>query len=90
MYLTGLGALTTPVSDGHGATAGDNVVTALEILVAGVPVVSTDVLYMGLTTLPGLYQINFKVPSTLTVSGELPVALVTPQAYHDEVNIAVQ
>jgi uncharacterized protein (TIGR03437 family) len=90
MYLTGLGALTTPVADGSGATAVDNAVTPLEILVAGVPVVSTDVLYAGLSSLPGLYQINFRVPSTLTVSGELPVAIVTPQAFHDEVNIAVQ
>jgi uncharacterized protein (TIGR03437 family) len=90
MYMTGLGALTSPVNDGYGATAIDNALTPLEILVAGVLVPSSDVFYQGLSSLPGLYQINFKVPSSLTVSGELPVAIVTPQAFHDEVNIAVQ
>jgi uncharacterized protein (TIGR03437 family) len=90
MCMTGLGTLTTPVSDGHGATSIDNATTALQILFAGVPVVSTDVLYAGLSSLPGLYQINFRVPASLTVSGELAVAIATPQAFNDEVNIAVQ
>jgi uncharacterized protein (TIGR03437 family) len=90
MYLTGLGALTTPVADGHGATSLNNATTAIQIYVAGVPVPSTSVAYMGLSTLPGLYQINFTIPTDLTVSGELPVAIATPQAFHDEVNIAVQ
>ena len=90
MYLTGLGALTTSVADGYGATSIDNATTALQIYVAGVPVPASGVLYMGLSSLPGLYQINFTVPAALTVSGELPVAIATPQAFHDEVNIAVQ
>ena len=35
-------------------------------------------------------QINFQVPKNLTVSGELPLAILTPDAFHDQVNIAVQ
>jgi uncharacterized protein (TIGR03437 family) len=90
VYLTGLGALTAPVADGHGATGLDNATTPLQVSVAGVAVPSTDIKYAGLSSLPGLYQINFVLPKTLTVSGELPVAIATPDAFYDEVNIAVQ
>ena len=90
LYMTGLGALTLPVADGHGATAIDNATTALQIYVAGIPVPPADVSYSGLSVLPGLYQINFRIPATLTVSGELPVAILTPDAFHDQINIFVQ
>ena len=90
LYMTGLGALTTPVADGHGATAADSAVTPLAIYVNDVPVPAAGILYSGLSSLPGLYQINFQVPKNLTVSGELPLAILTPDAFHDQVNIAVQ
>jgi len=90
LYMTGLGALTTPVADGHGATAADFAVTPLAIYVNDVQVPAAGVLYSGLSSLPGLYQINFQVPKNLTVSGELPLAILTPDAFHDQVNIAVQ
>lgn len=90
LYLTGLGALTSPVADGHGATAADFASTPLAIYVSGIAVPAASVLYSGLSSLPGLYQINFKVPLNLTVSGELPLAILTPEAFTDQVNIAVQ
>ena len=87
MYLTGLGALTTPLADGHGATAADSALASIVLYVNGV---QASVLYAGVSSLPGLYQINFKVPTNLTVSGELPIAILTNDAYHDQVNIAVK
>jgi uncharacterized protein (TIGR03437 family) len=90
MYMSGLGSLTTKVADGYGATAQNNAITPLTVYVAGIPVPASSVSYQGLTVDAGLYQINFTVPSSLTVSGELPVAILTPDAFTDEVNIAVQ
>ena len=90
MYMSGLGNLTTKVTDGYGASAADNATTPLTIYVAGIPVPASSVTYQGLTVDAGLYQINFTVPANLTVSGELPVAILTPDAFTDEVNIAVE
>jgi uncharacterized protein (TIGR03437 family) len=90
MYMSGLGALTNPVNDGFGATGINNAVTQLAVYVNGVAVPAADIAYQGLTVDAGLYQINFKVPSSLKVSGELPVAVLTPDGFTDEVSIAVQ
>jgi uncharacterized protein (TIGR03437 family) len=90
MYLTGLGAVTTPIADGHGAIAADSATTLLALYLNGLQVPAANILYVGLSSLPGLYQINFKVPATLTDSGELPLAILTPEAFHDQVTIAVQ
>lgn len=87
MYLTGLGALTTPVADGAGATAADPVKAPVQVFVNGTP---ATIYYSGLASIPGLYQINFQVPSTLAYSGELPIAILTPDAYNDQATIAVQ
>ncbi len=88
MYLSGLGPLTTPVNDGAGATAANNAVTQLAVYVAGVA--SPSVTYQGLTVEAGLYQINFVVPPNLTLSGPLPLAIQTPEAYNDTATLAVQ
>src|ERR1035438_10424899 len=90
MYVSGLGNLTTPVADGFGASGINNATTPLTVYVAGTPLPATSVTYQGLTVDAGLYQINFVVPLTLTVRGELPVAVLTPDAFTDEVNMAVQ
>lgn len=87
MYLTGLGPLTNPVADGFGATAVNVAKTQLQVLVNGL---TATVSYAGLSVLPGLYQINFQVPATLAFSGQIPVAILTPEAFHDQVTIAVQ
>jgi uncharacterized protein (TIGR03437 family) len=87
MYLTGLGPLTTPVADGFGATAVNFAKTQLQVLVNGIP---ATVQYSGLSVLPGLYQINFTVPAGLAFSGNIPVSILTPEAFHDQVSIAVR
>jgi len=49
------------------------------------------VIYSGLAPgFPGLYQMNVTLPSAIAFSGNLPVAIVTPNAVHDQVDIAVQ
>jgi uncharacterized protein (TIGR03437 family) len=88
MFVSGLGGLTTPVTDGSGASGANNATTQLTVYVAGIP--STSVTYQGLTVEAGLYQINFQVPANLTFTGELPVAIQTPEAFTDSVNMAVQ
>ena len=60
------------------------------LLINGTPVAATDLLYAGLSSLAGLYQINFRVPATLAVSGTVPIAILTPDAFHDQVTLAVQ
>ena len=90
MYLTGLGALTPAIPDGQGATAANSAKTQLLLLINGTPVAATDLLYAGLSSLAGLYQINFRVPATLAVSGTVPIAILTPDAFHDQVTLAVQ
>jgi uncharacterized protein (TIGR03437 family) len=87
MYLTGLGPLTAPVADGFGATAVNFAKTQLQVLVNGIP---ATVQYSGLSVLPGLYQINFTVPTGLAFSGNIPVSILTPEAFHDQVSIAVR
>lgn len=88
MYLGGLGALSTPVPDGRGATAADSVAATVKVLVNGLE--SPQVSYAGLSSLPGLYQINFQVPPGLTATGALPVTVRTPEATHTQVTIAIQ
>jgi uncharacterized protein (TIGR03437 family) len=90
MYVSGLGTLTNAVKDGYGATALNNATAAMTIYVGGVAVPAASVLYHGLTASAGLYQVNFVVPATLTFTGELPVAILTPDGFTDLVNMAVQ
>jgi uncharacterized protein (TIGR03437 family) len=91
MYLTGLGALATPVKDGVAPNAADNVTAPVIVYVNGIPVSGSALLYVGINPLdPGLYQINFVVPTTLTVSGELPIAVETADSYTDQINLSVQ
>jgi uncharacterized protein (TIGR03437 family) len=39
--------------------------------------------------LPGVYQINATVPVVMS-SGNLPIAILTPNAFHDQVYVPVQ
>ena len=91
IYLTGLGPLQNPIADGTAPGAVDNATTLIAVFVNGIAVSTSPPFYSGINpSYPGLYQINFQVPATLTVSGELPVALETPDAFNDQINLAVQ
>jgi len=87
LFMAGLGAVTTPVADGQGAAAADTVNESVQVSVNGV---AATVAYAGLSSLPGLYQINFTVPASVTGTGEMPIAITTPEALHNQVTIFVQ
>jgi uncharacterized protein (TIGR03437 family) len=93
IYLTGLGALTAPVTDGAAPNppAADGVTAQVIVYVNGIPVTGKNLPYAGINPVyPGLYQINFVVPTTLTVSGELPIAIQTADSFTDQINLSVQ
>ena len=89
IYLTGLGAVTPPIADGTGDTFNPLITTVAQpsVLIGGFP---TTVLFSGLTAYPGLYQINVTMPPVPPGVISLPLAIITPNAYHDQVDIPVQ
>jgi uncharacterized protein (TIGR03437 family) len=98
IYLTGLGKVTPAVADGRGGAANPLSRTnippgstcdsnSLCVLIGGKP---AEILYAGLAPgLPGVYQINATVP-TIAQSGPVPLAVVTPNAVHDQVYVPIQ
>lgn len=89
IYLTGLGAVTPAVADGAGSSTSSPSTTTIQptVLIGGK---SANVLYSGLTIYPGLYQINAVMPAAPPDVTTLPLAISTPNAYHDQVDIPVQ
>jgi uncharacterized protein (TIGR03437 family) len=91
VFLTGLGAVTPPVPDGKaGSGTTLNYVNApVTALIGGLP---ATVSFAGLAPgYPGLYQLNVVVPLDLnvTATGPFPLAIQTPESFHDQVNIIV-
>jgi uncharacterized protein (TIGR03437 family) len=92
IFLTGMGTVTPAVADG---TAGSTDPTHLSNANAQATVYvggqQCTVLYNGLAPgFPGLYQINITLPPTFPATGALPLAISTPNAYHDQVTVATQ
>jgi len=91
IFLTGMGTVSPAVADG---TAGStdpahlsNADAQATVYVGGL---QCSVLYNGLAPgFPGLYQINITVPA-LPAAGALPLAISTPNAYHDQVTVQIQ
>ena len=90
MYLTGLGALTSPLPDGTGSPGANAAAAAVTVYVNGVAVSSSNFYAGAGVQFPGLYQINFTVPVSLGTTGSVPLAIQTPDAFHDQVSLAVQ
>ena len=89
IYLTGLGAVAPTLADGTAGTAGTlyNAATDLTVYVGGQP---GNVQFKGQAPgFPGLYQVNVTLPQFLKASGNLPLALQTSTAYHDQVDIPI-
>ena len=90
IYLTGMGAVNPAVNDG---TAGNittlyQTVSDVVVFVAGQ---QATVSFKGLAPgFPGLYQLNVTLPTFLGTSGNLPLAIQTLNAYHDQVDIPIQ
>lgn len=90
VFLTGMGAVTPPVADGTAGKASPLSLTnasPLSVLVAGEP---ANIVFTGLAPgYPGLYQLNITLPSFFISPGNLPLALESPNAFHDQVAIPV-
>jgi len=89
LFLTGLGAVTPTIPDGSAAPSSPlSVVNAdVKVYVGGR---QAAVLFKGLAPgLAGLYQINFTVPATAATGTAIPLAVETPDAFHDMVDIAI-
>jgi uncharacterized protein (TIGR03437 family) len=90
VFLTGMGTVTPPVADGTaGKSSPLSLIDAspLSVLVAGQP---ANIVFSGLAPgFPGLYQLNITLPSFFVSPGNLPVALESPNAYHDQVQIPI-
>jgi len=88
VYLTGMGAVTPAVADGAIPGASNINATPLAVYVADVAVTP---IYAGMAPgYPGLYQMNFTIPLTISTSGPVPLAINTPNAFHDQVYVTVQ
>lgn len=88
VYLTGMGAVTPAVADGAIPGASNINATPLSVYVADVAVTP---IYAGMAPgYPGLYQMNFTIPLTISTSGPVPLAINTPNAFHDQVYVTVQ
>jgi len=88
IYLTGLGSITPPLADGVGGGANPQSLTNVTptVLVGSSP---AQVLFSGMSAYPGLYQINVQLPTIPAGSPTMPVVITTPNAFHDQVDIAV-
>lgn len=89
LFLTGLGAVTPAIPDGAAAPASplSRVNADVKVYVGGR--LATAV-FKGLApNLAGLYQINFTVPANAPTGSAVPLAIETPDAFHDMVDIAV-
>src|ERR1035441_9044968 len=88
VYLTGLGGVTPAVADGAIPGASNINATPLSVYVADVSVTPS---YAGMAPgYPGLYQMNFVIPTAISVTGPVPLAINAPNAFHDQVYVVVQ
>ena len=89
IYLTGLGVVTPPLEDGYAGSATQSNATTFvpTVFVGGQP---ATVQFSGLSAYPGVYQINAQLPAIPIGIASLPLVIETPNAYHSQVQIAVQ
>lgn len=86
VYASGLGALTTAVTDG--VPSGGTTLNPVAVIIAGQ---AATVSFAGLSpSFPGLYQINVTIPANLVGKGALPLAIKAIDSFSDQVSIQVQ
>jgi len=89
LFLTGLGPVSPATPDGAAAPSNplSFVTSNLNVYVGGRP---ATVIFKGLAPgLAGLYQINFTVPASAAIGSAIPLAIETPEGFHDMADIAV-
>jgi uncharacterized protein (TIGR03437 family) len=89
IYLTGLGAVKPQVADGFGGGA-DPLSTTLVTPGVTLGASPAAVLFSGLSAYPGLYQINAQLPTIPSGAATLPLVITTPNAFNNQVTIAVR
>ena len=90
VYLSGMGAVSPALADGTatGLNPLSSMTSPVAITIADQP---TTTSYTGLApNFPGLYQINVVVPLAIFSTANVPMAIATPNAYHDQVSLPVQ
>jgi uncharacterized protein (TIGR03437 family) len=78
LYVAGLGRVRPDTESGRLVTSAAPILAAaqLQVLLAGVPVPSANVLYAGLAPgFAGLYQINLRLPDALPANPEIQIAI---------------
>ncbi len=89
VFLTGLGAVTPALPDGTAGTG--NPQNRAVIPTVYVADQQANVMFSGLTPgFPGLYQINVTIPPSISSTGNYPLAILTNNAFHDQIFISVQ
>jgi uncharacterized protein (TIGR03437 family) len=89
VFLTGMGAVTPTVTDGVASTGNPLNKTLLPVVYVADQ--QASVAFSGLTPgFPGLYQINVTIPTALSSAGNYPLAVLTNNAFHDQIYIPVQ
>ncbi len=88
IFMTGLGAVTSAITDGVAISGADSTVAAVTVIIAGQ---TTSVQYAGLAPgFPGVYQVNVVIPAGLIGSGLLPLIIQTIEGLDEQADIAIQ
>jgi len=101
IYVTGLGPVASPPNDGASPcpasgcpsnfTTIAKTTTAPEVLINGTAIPAANVQFSGLTPFyPGVYQLNFKVPSGITPSGTTTLEVKIGGVTSNKVTFATQ
>jgi uncharacterized protein (TIGR03437 family) len=91
IYLTGLGAVSPPVTDGAAPTKLTSSNSVQAVYFGATAVVASSLLFQGLSPqYPGLYQINVTIPLGVEPSAAVPLAIQTTNGFTDMVDIAIQ
>jgi uncharacterized protein (TIGR03437 family) len=91
VYLTGLGALQTPITDGQAPNpeGPDSAVATVQVQVDGVP--APNIYYAGINPVyPGLYQIDFTMPQVPDHGQQVNLLIVAGNAGTQEVTLFAQ
>jgi uncharacterized protein (TIGR03437 family) len=91
IYLTGLGAVTPPVTDGAPPTKLTSSNSVQAVYFGATAVAASSLLFQGLSPqYPGLYQINVTIPLGVEPSAAVSLAIQTTNGFTDMVDIAIQ
>ena len=89
VYLTGLGALETALSDGtaSSSTVLNRITDSVNVYIGGIK--STITFAGAAPGFAGLYQINVQIPAAAPIGSAVPLAIETNLSFHDMVDLAI-